>query len=171
MFLGLDISSNNTGIAVLDSDEILVLNTNIDTKNIEDLFEVIKFQTEQIDLIFNKYKIEHVYIEEPLQKFQTGSSSAHTISVLLKTNYVLSWLIYDKYNIKPVFISRTTARKDVCGKKNKSETDKDICLQWCIDNEPLFELTKGPRGGMDKGNYDRADSIIIVRAGCKKLKK
>ena len=166
MILGLDISTVCTGIAILDNDGKLVLTdfAASDSKDL-DLFDKTKLQLSIINEIIEKYDITHIFIESPLQKFRPGSSSAHTIAVLLKVNYAVSWVLYATYGIKAEFLSRSSARVGVCGTKKRGEKDKKICLDWCILNEPLFSLTMGPRGGIKPFNYDKADAIIIARAG------
>lgn len=171
MYLGLDISSSCTGIAILSKDGELLLSDYSKPDSKLDLFDKIKYQLDYIDQLIEKYGIKEIIIEEPLQKFQTGSSSSHTISVLLRTNYAISWVLFDKYGFKPEYLNRSAARKIVCGAKKKGEKDKDICLTWAMVNEPLFNLTTGPRGGIDTSNYDKADAIVLVRAGWKSKKK
>ena len=109
--------------------------------------------------------LERVYIEQSLQAFRPGLSSAKTLLTLAGMNKTVSWLIYEMTGVEPEYIGATTARK-FCGiKVPKGTKAKPVVLQFVVDTEPGFvvELTK--HGNPQPQYYDMADSIIIARAG------
>ena len=56
-------------------------------------------------------KIEKIYIEESLQAFRPGLSSAQVILTLGRFNGIVSWICYKVFGFEPQYIGATTARK------------------------------------------------------------
>ena len=44
---------------------------------------------------------------------------------------------------------------------------KEVVLQYLLDNEPLFMIEYTSHGNPKPESYDRADAIIIAKAGYK----
>ena len=119
MILGLDVSTSITGATLLDDNGNIILCEAWDTRNknrYEDLFakaDQIRFQLWKMGQYHN---IEKIYIEQSLQSFRSGFSSAQTLSTLSRFNGIVSWLCYRTLKIKPEYIAATSARK-TCGIK------------------------------------------------------
>ena len=168
--IGLDISSTTTGIAVL-KDGILVYTEAVQTQNrnkFPDVFSVAEHVKESLKKIADNYNIDQIYVEENLKSFSSGFSSAGTIIKLAKINALICYMAYKQFDILPVSIMPSTARKNIgikIPKGTKGNEAKKFILDWVCENEPSFtyELTKA--GNPKPGTYDRADAYVIARAG------
>ena len=166
MILGLDISTSITGYTLIDEDRI-VLNGAWDTRKYKDFFEKVIHVKKGLEQIYCQYgkQITAVYIEQSLQSFRSGFSSAKTLSTLSRFNGIVSWLVFDQYKIKPEYIAATSARK-LCGIKiPRGEKAKQVVLKFLLDNEPSFVIDYTRNGNPKPESYDRADSIVIAKAG------
>ena len=166
MILGLDISTSITGYTLLDGDKI-ILNGAWDTRKYKDFFEKVVHVKSGLEDIYKQYgkQIGAVYIEQSLQSFRSGFSSAKTLSTLSRFNGIVSWLVFDKFKIKPEYIAATSARK-LCGIKiPRGEKAKPVVLKFLLDNEPGFVIDYTRHGNPKPESYDRADSLIIAKAG------
>jgi len=167
MILGLDISTSITGFTILDSRGKIIENDVWDTRKYKDFFDKAEAVREGVSKIHKQYgeQIEHIYIEQSLQTFSSGFSSAQTLSSLSRFNGIVSWLAYSLFQIKPEYIAATSARK-LCGIKiPRGEKAKQVVLKFLLDNEPAFVIDYTRHGNPKPGSYDRADSIIIAKAG------
>ena len=166
MILGLDISTSITGYTLLDGDKV-ILNGAWDTRKYKDFFEKVvhvKAGLEDVHKQFGK-QIGAVYIEQSLQSFRSGFSSAKTLSTLSRFNGIVSWLVFDKFKIKPEYLAATSARK-LCGIKiPRGEKAKPVVLKFLLDNEPSFVIDYTRYGNPKPESYDRADSLVIAKAG------
>ena len=166
MILGLDISTSITGYTLLDGDKV-ILNGAWDTRKYKDFFEKVvhvKAGLEDIHKQFGK-QIGAVYIEQSLQSFRSGFSSAKTLSTLSRFNGIVSWLVFDQYKTKPEYLAATSARK-LCGiKVPRGQKAKAVVLKFLLDNEPAFVLEYTRNGNPKPECYDKADSMVIAKAG------
>ena len=166
MILGLDISTSITGYTLLDGDKI-ILNGAWDTRKYKDFFEKVVHVKSGLEDIYKQYgkQLGAVYIEQSLQSFRSGFSSAKTLSTLSRFNGIVSWLVFDKFKIKPEYIAATSARK-LCGIKiPRGEKAKPVVLKFLLDNEPSFVIDYTRHGNPKPESYDRADSLVIAKAG------
>ena len=175
MILGLDVSTSITGATLLDKDSNIVFNEAWDTRKFKDFFDKAEFIKEKIKHVYGNFSIRnsnvhdigirHIYIEQSLQSFRSGFSSAKTLSTLSRFNGVVSWICFDDFGIKPEYIAATTARK-ICGiKVPRGNKAKDVVLQHVIATEPSFILEYTKYGNPKPDTFDRADSLIIAKAG------
>mgnify|MGYP003672993795 FL=1 len=177
MILGFDISTSITGVTVLDNDGKVVFNEAWDFRNkkyFPTLFEKGFEIKELLYQLKKDYDITSVYIEQSLQSFRSGFSSAKTLSTLSRFNGIVSWLCYEAYELKPEYIAATTARKKCGIKIPKGVKAKQVVIKYVVDNVPdvLIEYTK--HGNPKPQCFDMADSWVIARAGwldCQNLKK
>ena len=146
MILGLDISTSIVGFTIIDQGKI-VKTFAIDLRNknkFPDIYSKYNhIQGELLD-IQREYKIEHIFIEQSLQMFRSGFSSAKTLSTLSSFNGVITYLCYRELSIKPEHIPASSARK-ACGITIKKGTKaKEQVVNFLLDNEPCFvvEYTK-----------------------------
>ena len=166
MILGLDVSTSITGYTLLDGDEI-ILNGAWDTRKYKNFFDKVVHVKDGLDKIREEHgtRITAVYIEQSLQSFRSVFSSAKTLSTLSRFNGIVSWLVFDQYKIKPEYLAATSARK-LCGiKVPRGQKAKAVVLKFLLDNEPGFVIDYTSHGNPKPESYDRADSLIIAKAG------
>ena len=121
MILGLDISTSITGVTILDEEGSVLLNEAWDTRNknhFPDLFRKAEYINLRLLNLQENFSIDSVYVEQSLQSFRSGFSSAQTLSILSRFNGIVSWLCYDIFGQIPEMIPASTARK-MCGIKIK----------------------------------------------------
>jgi hypothetical protein len=75
MILGLDISTSCTGVTIIDYAGRVILNTCWKFKE-EEMLDKLQSAKENILELRKKYPITEVFIEESLQAFRPGFSSA-----------------------------------------------------------------------------------------------
>ena len=166
MILGLDVSTSITGYTLLSEDKI-VLNGAWDTRKYKDFFDKVTHVRKGLEEIFGEYgsEIRAVYIEQSLQSFRSGFSSAKTLSTLSRFNGIVSWLVFDLYKIKPQYLAATSARK-LCGiKVPRGQKAKAVVLNFLLDSEPDFVICYTRNGNPKPESYDKADSLVIAKAG------
>ena len=174
MICGLDISTSITGVTILDKNDKVVYNEAWDTRKFKDHFEKAKFIRSNITLLCEKFKdIEEIYIEQTLQSFRSGFSSAKTLSSLSRFNGIVSWLMYFHTGVKPEYISASSARKSCGIKVPKGANAKQEVVKFLLDNEPAFMVEYTRFGNFKPECFDKADSIVIARAGynCRQKEK
>ena len=93
MILGLDISTSCIGWSLLDSEGGLIKLGYIMLDKEKDLFCKAQRASEDIAMINQQHNITNVFIEENLQSFRSGFSSARTLSTLAKFNGIF-WSIF-----------------------------------------------------------------------------
>ena len=165
MILGLDISTSITGFTVLDDSGDAVLCDYINLKKLTGMFDKAKTAEHKIQEIFNNNKIKQVWIEESLQMFSSGMSSAKTLATLTKFNGIISWIIWDKFNIQPEYIPAVSARKEIGLTVSKGQRGKDVVMKYMLDKEPWFVVDYGRTGKIKPHFYDMADSFVVAKAG------
>ena len=172
MFLGLDVSTSITGVSIVNKHGEILVCDHIDTRKHKSFFkkiEVVKKYFE--DRRFTQTVVQEIWIEQSLQSFRSGFSSAHTLSTLARFNGVVSWLMYSFYGMEPNYIAAPSARK-TCGIcVHRGEKAKQKVIQFLLDTEPNFKVEYTRSGNPRPGYYDRADSLIVARAACELWKK
>lgn len=166
MIIGLDISTSITGYTILgDNGEVIEVNYWI-LKNFEDLIEKICFVKTKLIEIQKKHTITHAFIEQSLNSFSSGLSSANTILMLAKFNGTLSYLIYEIFGIKPSYIPATSARK-LCGIKiiKSGVKAKQQVMEHALINFKWFKPEYKKTKNIKDHCYDIVDSYVIARAG------
>ena len=180
MILGIDISTSITGFAIVAEGEIVFYDS-VDLRKYKNLFEKAERIKEAIFNIFDNYQycreddhwmevesdhpISHIYIEQSLHMFMGGKSSAKTLSTLTRFNGIVSWLIYEMFKVEPKYIAATSARKQAGIKVPRGQKAKQVVLQYLLDNEPAFTVEYTKHGNPKPELYDRADAIVVAKAG------
>jgi len=168
MILGLDVSTSITGATVVDESGNVVMCKSWDTRNKNrygDLLVKADFIRLELLKVSHYHKIKKIYIEQSLQSFRSGFSSAQTLSTLSRFNGIVSWLCYKTFDVKPEYIAATSARK-MCGIKiPRGQKAKEVVLKYLLDNEEGFGVQYTKQGNPKPDSYDRADSIVIAKAG------
>ena len=178
MILGVDVSTSITGLAIV-ADGSIVYYDSVDLRKyknvfekgcvlkekIVDLYEAYQFSNEEFLLGNSKYPIEHIYIEQPFTFFNSGGSSAKTMATLQKFNGIVSWFLYEIFEIQPEYVLAQSARKTVGIKVPRGEKAKAVVLKYLLDTEPAFNVEYTKKGNPKPESYDRADAIIVAKAG------
>lgn len=184
MILGLDVSTSITGITVLSSDGSLELMDFVELSKVKGtIWDKVDKLKEELEKLVERYDITHIFIEEPLSKFSKRRSSSHTISLLMRFNGIISYILYNMTGIDPEYIAPTAARK-LCGLKMMNKTAcKKAKIVWkpqkeqAFDQMSLNEAFEGYEwplkrtGRLKDYCYDMMDSFIISRAGFIQLNK
>ena len=166
MILGLDVSTSITGATILDTQGQVVYNEAWDTRKFKNFFQKVNYVEERINNLSSVYGgFERVFIEESLQTFRSGFSSAKTLSTLARFNGVVSWLVYRVLKTEPLYLAATSARK-LCGIKVPRGTKaKQVVIQHILDNVPEIQIEYTKQNNIKPHCYDKADSWVIAKAG------
>lgn len=176
MILGLDVSTSITGITVLDDAGKILLNETVDmrSKKFDGFFSKADAVERRLALLKTTHKIEKIYIEQSLQAFRPGLSSAQVILTLGKFNGIVSWICYKVFGFEPEYIGASTARKALGIKVERGANAKEVVLEHVKALEPGFKVEYTAHGNPVAGTFDRADSYVIAKAGylsCQTAKK
>ena len=113
-----------------------------------------------------------IFIEQNLQKFRRGFSSAHVINTLARYNGMCSLVVYDIFGIQPIYVNVNEARKKLSIKVKRGENAKEKVFEWAQNASdfawPTKVLKSGPRRGLEILHpkcYDMADALVTVTAG------
>ena len=176
-YLGLDISTSCTGWSLIGPDGLLEDMGYIRLDTNKTLFQKALRVKECLLDINKAYKINNIYIEQNLQAFRSGFSSAKTIDKLAKFNGIISYISFDVFSIEPDFINVNSARRclgiKIIRKKDGGDPVKNQILEWVSGEISQYKwpekiLKSGPRKGvavLENGCFDMADAYVIARAG------
>mgnify|MGYP003122981214 CR=1 FL=1 len=174
--LGLDISTSCTGIAILHHSGKLQQLNYVDLTKCNTYWDKVDLFREEMKKILFRLDgpVQSIYIEESLQRFRTGMSSAKTLSTLTKFNGVVSFIARELTGAAPEYFNVNTARKSVGISVKRGENAKEKVQEWVeqqIDfNWPTKILKSGPRKGNEvklKACEDMSDAYLIAAAGIK----
>ena len=174
MILGLDISTSCTGWCVLDDDNKLVSMGHIELSKEKNFLTKADLVRHHLVEVLKKYCVNRIYIEENLQAFRPGFSSAKTLMTLARFNGIISYICARDLQIQPEFINVNIARKTLGVKvdRKSSLTTKEQIFEWVksqVKTEwPVKILKSGPRKGLSVISpycYDMADAYVIALAG------
>tara|TARA_R110002124_G_scaffold107574_2_gene260056 strand:+ start:313 stop:867 length:555 start_codon:yes stop_codon:yes gene_type:complete len=179
MILGVDVSTSITGFAIV-ADEQLVYYGSIDLRKYKNVFDkTIAIKEKILDLYEmyqcnnddsmrmgnSDYPIEHIYVEQPFTFFNSGGSSAKTMATLQKFNGIVSWLLFEIFEIRPEYVGATAARKHAGIKVPRGQKAKKVVLEHLLETEPAFKIEYTSHGNPKPESYDRADAIVVAKAG------
>ena len=172
-FLGLDISTSCTGICILDQDKQLVLLDNIRLDKCTDFFEKCVEVKKYLDDLKTDHLIQNIFIEQDLQAFRPGLSSAATINTLARFNGAVTFMVYQTFNVRPDLINVTKARSAVGLKidhKDKTRSTKQKVFDW-VKPQIEFNWPLKKTGDYKTSCFDMSDSYVICRAGIELLQQ
>ena len=170
MILGLDISTTIVGVALIDDHGNLDLSEHSEISKQENLFEKAEVVGSLMWELRTNHKIDYVFVETALKKFFPGKSRADTIVKLAKFNGIVSWICFDTFGEAPAFVNVNTART-LYGlsfpRGTKGPQRKKMVIEAVKDKEKTAFQYEMARGGKNykKGTDDRADAVVIARAG------
>ena len=178
MILALDISTSCTGWCVFDENGCRGSGF-IDLSKHKGMYE--KAGEVKLELLYLtvKYPFTKVVVEENLQAFRPGLSSAKTLMTLAQFNGVVRWICHADLNAEVESINVNSARKIVglkLDRKSKKKTKEQV-YEWVknankFDDEQIKWPFKTLKSGPNKGKtrlcneaYDIADAYVICKAG------
>ena len=112
-----------------------------------------------------------LYVEEPLKKFRRGGSSANTMSLLARMNAVTSFLAREEFNVEPLYVDATDARRAIgvkllSRKKSGGVGQKEQTWTFLCSNVFANEVWPLKRSGAPKDTcLDECDAYVITMAG------
>jgi ribulose bisphosphate carboxylase small subunit len=165
--LGLDISTSITGMTIIEQGEIIEASY-WDTRNkrkFPSLYEKADLLQQDLWRIKARHNIAEIYIEQSLQSFRSGFSSAKTLSTLARFNGIISWNCYKVFGIKPSMVAASTARKLADVGIKRGDNAKQKVLEFILDKYPQITIEYTKHGNPKPGMLDMCDSIIIALAG------
>ena len=173
--LGLDISTSNVGIAILDSSKNLIYADVLNLSKDKSLVKKADKVQDKISEISKNYAITHIAIEQNLQAFRPGFSSAKTLFTLARFNGVVTYLLSKTLRLNVEEINVNHARKLVGLKINRksSKKTKDQVWEWVSSHDlgsfkwPYKTISRGVRKGhviLAEQAYDIADAYVIALA-------
>jgi len=171
--LALDVSTSITGATIIQSGKILESSI-WDTRNkrkFPTLYEKASLLEKDLLTIKSNHAITHIYIEQSLQSFRSGFSSAKTLSTLSRFNGVVSWLCYQIFEIKPEMIAASSARKLAGVGIKRGDNAKEKVLKFILDKYPNIKIQYTKHGNPKPGTLDMCDSIVIALAGEKLVRE
>jgi len=165
MILGLDLSSTCIGWCILSDNGSVEHIHYLDLKKLDDLYAKADYFSAFLRETKEKYAIDKVFIEEPVQVYST--STAKIISLLQRWNGMASLCIYNTMGIQPFLISSHAARKAVGIKVPRGVKTKQYvydCLKVLnVIPENVFEYKK--TGTPKESNFDICDAYVVAKAG------
>ena len=87
------------------------------------------------------------------------------MAALQKFNGIVSWLVYELFEIEPNYITATSARKRAGIKVPRGQKAKEVVLDFLLENEKAFKIEYTKFGNPKPESYDRADAIVVAKAG------
>ena len=110
--LSCDISTSMAGFSVLENGK-LIFNESLKLSKSKpiDLIDKALILKTFLETIKEKFKIEHIVLEDSLMKFGFGRSSASVLGLLNKFNGIAWWTLYQVFGIKPVLLGPLQSRK------------------------------------------------------------
>jgi hypothetical protein len=177
MILALDISTSCTGWCVFDENELRDSGY-IDLSKHKGMYEKAgRVKTELLNLTI-LYPFTKVVVEENLQAFRPGLSSAKTLMTLAQFNGVVRWICHSDLNTETESINVNTARKTVglkIDRKSEKKTKEQVWDWVKLENNndkieiswPYKTLKSGPNKGkvrLCNEAYDVADAYIIGKS-------
>jgi len=176
LILGLDISTSCTGWSLLTPDGTLASQGYIRLAPLKSVFRKAERVRESILKEVDIDSVKEIYIEQNLQSFRSGFSSAQTLSTLARFNGIVSYLSSQIFNSLPLYINVNSARKSLqikINKKSNLNTKEQVFQYVRSDLKENFVwpekiLKRGPNKGLvkfDESCYDMSDAYVICKAG------
>jgi Holliday junction resolvasome RuvABC endonuclease subunit len=180
LILGLDVSTSCTGWCIVTPAGKLVDIGSINLQKIKGTYKKADAVQKCLKKLAKQHKIKWISIEENLQAFRPGLSSAKTLSVLARFNGIVSLLSYQILGLEPRHLNVNAARKTlgirIIRKSHGGKPTKHQVHDWVSDRIerehpgyqwPMKTLKSGPRKGeviFDNSVFDMADAYVIASA-------
>lgn len=178
--LGLDLSTSCVGFAVVESGDLSIVELgHFSLKNVEGLFRKVDDVAPRIASLIVGLYVSKCYVEEPVQMFSAGMSSAHTILTLAKFNALVSYHVRNQLGddniafVKPNEARKTcglklTTKAKAGGKGQKEQTFEQLTAPGGLLSHVTFPLTK--TGKSKPENFDETDAYVVAYYGATKAR-
>lgn len=175
--LGLDLSTSCVGYCVLESSDLSIVELgHISLKKIDGLFNKVDSVVPKILVILDSLNVDRCVIEESVQAFTPGFSSAHTILTLAKFNALVSYGVRKQLGdanisfVKPGEARKTCdlvmTTKKKAGVGQKEQTFQQLTAPNGLLSHITWDMTK--TGKVKPESYDRADAFVVAFHGATK---
>lgn len=165
--IGLDVSTSCTGICILNEYKLTVYLAAIDLSKCTSFIDKCsKLQQSLFDLK-EQFNVSQIFIEQDLQSFRPGLSSAHTLNTLSRFNGAASLMCFQVFNVRPILLNVTNARAAVGIKinyKDKSKKTKEKVWDW-VSSQVQMDWPRKKTGSLKPSAFDMSDSYVIALAG------
>ena len=165
MILGLDLSTSIIGMCIVDKEGNTFLQEYIDLRKEKTFFDKVRLAKKEILSTIRVNRITDIWIEQSLQAFRPGFSSAKTLLTLSKFGGIMEWIINEDTGITPQYIGASSARKRCGITVPRGEKGKDVVMRFLLDTDPTFVVEYTKHGNIKKHFYDIADALVIAKAG------
>ena len=78
-------------------------------------------------------------------------------------------MTYECFEIQPHYLGATQARKLVGIKVPRGQKAKQVVMEHLLNTDPFFKIERTSRGNPKPQEYDRADALIVARAGLRDI--
>ena len=176
--MGLDVSTTTAGWAIFESvDERPILGY-ISLAKAETLYDKAVIFQDGLEKLLKQYAVSEIFLEEDLQKFTRGKSSAAVLQKLSRFNGMASLISFQLSGKPPVHLNVNAARRLVGCKIDRADkelTTKEKVFEWAVNDSMLRDypwptrvVFSGPRKGEIeklKEVGDMIDAYIVAHAG------
>ena len=185
LILGLDISTSNVGMVLLESGDSqrhrLIKANGYPISGIRGLYDKSCYIRDKLLEMTEGIKVDAVVVEESLMSFRRNMSSAGVIAILNRFNGIISFVARDTLKVPVHFVPSITARKTVGIKLDKSLDTKLQIFDW-VKSRPEMENYVWPTKVMKAGNrkgetvfeghcFDISDAFVVALWACENLNK
>lgn len=173
VIMGIDLSTSSTGVAIVQGEELLYDGV-LSIKKPSELhfFELTQEYENFLKPLIQKYNPEFYFVEAPA-KAMGGGSNNNTIMRLYTANHLCCYWIEKETGKRPIHFMPSTIRAmngvEIKRGIAKKEVKKTV-LDKVIDLEPSFSYELTRQGNPQPGTYDRADAVLVARAGQKHVR-
>jgi len=163
MILGLDVSTNRTGWAIINDKQELVDSDFYKTKPKTPLEErAMALKENVLDPIMKLHDIKEIRIEEPFMMFSGGKTTARTMSSLQRFNGMVSLIAHQLLKKPPTLVGATTARSRCGIKVPRGTKAKQVVMMFCASQYDNFIMEYTRHGNPKPGIDDEADAIVVA---------
>lgn len=173
MILSLDISTSCTGWCIFNKGVLEDIGY-IELSKHKGMYEKAGHVKSELLNLLIKYPYTKVVVEENLQAFRPGLSSAKTLMTLAQFNGVVRWICHSDLDCEVESLNVNSARKSVglkIDRKSKKKTKEQV-LEWVkLQESAIVWPEKVLKSGPNKGKtrlinqcFDMADAYVIARA-------
>lgn len=167
--VGLDVSTSCTGFVIVDDNEKLLRYKPITFEGCETIWQKADKFEEVLKQETLNFKVEKLFVEQPLMMFNNGSSSAYTISKLTQFNGIVCFIARKVLGVDPVHVNVMSVRK-ACGIKivKNGKNHKDQTFDW-ITQHQLKDVTFPTKksGAVQNWAKDVVDAYVTAIGGLK----
>ena len=184
--LGLDVSTSNVGVCVIDTslpmEDRVVIADGISMTKTKGLYTKSCMLREHLSDVAYDPEIDVIVVEEALQAFRSRMSSAGTLAKLNRFNGIASYLARSIFDC-PLYLANVISTRKAVGcfvNRKLPLNTKDQVFEWVKVQPDMISYpwpTKVLKSGKNKGItrneavcFDIADAYVVARFGADVLK-